>query len=373
MSNAAGGGPELLNRRRLIISAVVILLGIGAIYFLLPQLAGLEETWGQLSHGDALWLAAGAGLEVASLLCYAALFRAVFGRGVSRIDWRASVDIPLAGIAAIRLVAAAGAGAVAVTVWALRRAGMSARLIGSRMVANIVVQYSVYIIALIVTGLGLWSGAFPGGGSFALTIVPAIIAAAIGLLVLSMGLIPKDFERRLSRMASRPGRLGRLAKKLATVPATMSDGVRGAIRFAAEKPIGLLMAIGYWGFDVAVLYVSLKAFGANTTVAVVVMGYFLGTLGSLLPLPGGIGGVEGGMIGAFAAFGLPGGSAVAGVLAYRLISHWLPTLPGIVGYVALRHDVRRWQEDDEREQQAGRDDAKDTTGAAAAPRAAKRT
>lgn len=366
----AGNGPELLNRRRLIISAVVILVGIGAIYFLLPQLAGLEETWGQLAHGDALWLAAGGGLEIASLLCYAALFQAVFGRGVPRIDWRASVDIPLAGIAAIRLVAAAGAGAVAVTVWALRRAGMSARLIGSRMVANIVVQYSVYIIALVVTGLGLWSGAFPGGGSFALTIVPAIFSAALGLLVLSMGLIPEDFERRLARLAQRPGRVGKLAARLASVPATMSSGVRGAIGFCREQPLGLLAAIGYWGFDVAVLYVSLKAFGATTTVAVVVMGYFLGTLGSLLPLPGGIGGVEGGMIGAFAAFGLPGGRAVAGVLAYRLISHWLPTLPGIVGYVALRRDVRRWQEDDERMQQSTHE-TKDATGRAAASRTAR--
>ncbi len=61
--------------------------------------------------------------------------------------------------------------------------------------------------------------------------------------------------------------------------------------------------------------------------AVLVMGYFLGTLGSLLPLPGGVGGVEGGMIAAFVAFGLPAGSAVIAVLAYRAISFWLPTLP----------------------------------------------
>lgn len=343
----AGGGPELLNRRRVIISAVVIVVGIVAIYLLLPQLAGLKKTWGELKRGNPLWLALGGGLEVLSLLCYAALFRTIFGRGVPRIDWRASVDIPLAGIAAIRLLAAAGAGAVAVTVWALRRAGLSSRLIGARMVANIVVQYSVYILALVVCGIGLWSGAFAGGGSFALTILPAVFSLALGLLVLSMGLIPDDFERRLKRLATRSGRIGKLAGRLASVPATLSAGVRAAIRFAYEKPLGMLAAIGYWGFDIAVLWVSLKAFGSSVAVAVVVMGYFLGTLGSLLPLPGGIGGVEGGMIGAFAAFGLPGGQAVAGVLAYRAISHWLPTLPGIGGYLALRRDVRHWQADDE--------------------------
>jgi uncharacterized protein (TIRG00374 family) len=77
--------------------------------------------------------------------------------------------------------------------------------------------------------------------------------------------------------------------------------------------------------------------------AVLVVGYFLGTVGSLLPLPAGIGGVEGGMIGAFVAFGLPAGSAVIAVLAYRAISFWLPTLPGIAGYLALRSTVRKWR------------------------------
>jgi uncharacterized protein (TIRG00374 family) len=78
-------------------------------------------------------------------------------------------------------------------------------------------------------------------------------------------------------------------------------------------------------------------------VAQLIMGYFIGTLGSLLPLPGGVGGVEGGMIGAFAAFDVPAGRAVVGVLAYRAISFWLPTIPGIVGYLRLRITVRGWQ------------------------------
>ena len=75
----------------------------------------------------------------------------------------------------------------------------------------------------------------------------------------------------------------------------------------------------------------------------IVLCYFLGTLGSLLPLPGGVGGVEGAMIGCFVAFGIPAAQAVIGVLAYRAISFWLPTLPGIAGYIALRRTVRRWE------------------------------
>jgi uncharacterized protein (TIRG00374 family) len=142
--------------------------------------------------------------------------------------------------------------------------------------------------------------------------------------------------------------VGRLAARLASVPATLGAGVRTAIQLVRERRPGLLGAIAYWGFDIAVLGVSLRAFGGVVGVPVLVMSYFLGTLGSLLPLPGGIGGVEGGMIGALAAFGVPGGRAVVGVLAYRAISFWLPTLPGIAGYVALRTRVRSWRLDDRR-------------------------
>jgi uncharacterized protein (TIRG00374 family) len=330
-------------RRRLLLGAALIVLALVGLYFLIPKLAGLRQTWGQVRRGDPLWLAAGAAMELLSIAGYATLFRTVFGRGVPRIDWRVSLQIPLAGIAAIRLVAAAGAGGVAVTVWALGRAGMSAEVIACRMVASLVVQYSVYLGALIVCGLGLWTGLFAGGGSFALTIVPAALAAVLVGGILSLALMPRDIEQRLRRFANRPGTLGKVAARLAKAPGALGSGVRTAIDLARQRKIGLLGAVAYWGFDIAVLGVCFRAFGTSVSPAVLVVGYFLGTVGSLLPLPAGIGGVEGGMIGAFVAFGLPAGSAVIAVLAYRAISFWLPTLPGIAGYLALRSTVRKWR------------------------------
>ena len=59
------------------------------------------------------------------------------------------------------------------------------------------------------------------------------------------------------------------------------------------------------------------AFGTPPPFTVIWMAYFVGMLGNLLPLPGGIGGVEGGMIGAFAAFGVDFDLAVLAVLSYR--------------------------------------------------------
>ena len=337
----------LLNRRRIIFGLVFIAAALGGLYFLLPKLAGLHQTWGQLRRGDPLWLAVAAVFELCSIAGYAILFRTVFGRGVPRLDWRASIEIPLAGIAAIRLLAAAGAGGVAVTAWALSRAGLSARVIACRMVANYVIQYSVYLGALIICGFGLRAGVLAGQAPFLLTMLPALLSCAVFGLVISMALVPHDFERRLHKLSGRSGRVGRFAARFATAPATLGDGVRTALALVRERRWGLLGAIAYWGFDIAVLGMCFRAFGSPVTVAVLVICYFLGTLGSLLPLPGGVGGVEGGMIGAFVAFGVPAAHAVIAVLAYRAISFWLPTLPGVAGYLGLRRKVRQWRLEDE--------------------------
>jgi uncharacterized protein (TIRG00374 family) len=106
---------------------------------------------------------------------------------------------------------------------------------------------------------------------------------------------------------------------------------------------GLLGAIGYWGFDIATLWAAFHAFGAAPPVAVVVMAYFVGMLANAIPIPGGVGGVEGGMIGAFIALGVDGSAAIVAVLAYRAISYWLPMIPGTAAYFQLRRTVGRWR------------------------------
>ena len=73
------------------------------------------------------------------------------------------------------------------------------------------------------------------------------------------------------------------------------------------------------------------------------MAYFTGMLANLLPLPGGLGGVEGGMIGALIGFGVDDGLAVAAVLSYRVFAYWLPILPGALAYVGLVRIVRAWE------------------------------
>jgi uncharacterized membrane protein YbhN (UPF0104 family) len=222
---------------------------------------------------------------------------------------------------------------------------MEARLVACRMVAFMVLLYAVYAGSVLLDGLGLGTGLFPGGGSFALTFVPAIVAAVLMSAVGAMALLPGDIERRLGRWASGSGRLAHWVARAVTVPALAASGVRTAIGLIRERDPGLLGAVAWWGFDICVLWAMFHAFGSPPPFTVIWMSYFIGMLGNLLPLPGGLGGVEGGMIGALAAFGVSLDLAVLAVLSYRAISFWLPTIPGAVAYFQLRHTVARWREE----------------------------
>jgi uncharacterized protein (TIRG00374 family) len=306
-------------------------------------LLGLGETWDRIKQGNVWWLGLGAALEICSFGASVALFRAVFVRGQSRIGWRESYQITLAGLAATRLFAAAGAGGIALTAWAVRRSGMAAQTVAHRMIAFLVLLYAVFMGTLVICGLGLYLGLFRGPAPFAITVVPAIFGAVVIAVFLGVSLLPQDAERLMGRWTGEQGRVGRVARWAATVPATAATGVRTAIDLVRSKDPGLLGAVGWWGFDIAVLWACFHAFGSAPPKAVIVMSYFVGMLANALPLPGGIGGVDGGMIGAFTAFGVPVDITVVSVLSYRALAFWLPTLPGAIAYLQLRRTVHRWQ------------------------------
>jgi uncharacterized protein (TIRG00374 family) len=262
------------------------------------------------------------------------------------VGWRESYQITMAGVAATRLFAAAGAGGVALTAWALRRSGMERRVVACRMVAFIVLLYTVYAGALIIGGLGLYTGALPGEAPFAITVLPAIFGAVAFTIAGGLALVPEDFERRLKRGAEGHGRVHRFMARIATGPASVASGIRTAARIVRDGEWGVLGGVLWWGFDIATLWAAFHAFGDPVPpVAIIVVAYFVGMLGNTLPLPGGIGGVDGGMIGAFAAFDVDFGYATVAVLAYRAFAFWLPTVPGAIAYLQLRRTVAQWRQE----------------------------
>jgi uncharacterized protein (TIRG00374 family) len=173
------------------------------------------------------------------------------------------------------------------------------------------------------------------------------VPAAFGGFVIAGGvvtaLLPHDLDDRVARRLDGNARIARWARALAAAAAGVAEGVRGAIGLLRSLNPALLGAVAWWAFDIAVLWACFHAFGEPPPISIVVMAYFVGTLGNLLPLPGGVGGVEGGMIGALLAFDVTGGLAVVAVLTYRAFAFWLPTVPGLLAYLGLRHTVREWE------------------------------
>lgn len=90
--------------------------------------------------------------------------------------------------------------------------------------------------------------------------------------------------------------------------------------------------------NLLVLFLLAQTVGIWLSLPQLFMVYSVGVLfGTLMPTPGGLVGVEAGLVAGFAAYGVPADSAIAAALAYRLVTYWFPLLPGVAAWVAVRH------------------------------------
>jgi uncharacterized protein (TIRG00374 family) len=325
--------PRRFRRRLLellaVVAAVAVLLLVG------PSLGSVRS---RLSHASGSWLALAVALEIASCLSYVALFRAVF---CPRMSWRLSYQIGMAEQAGNSLLPASGAGGLALGVWALRRGGVSAEHIGRRTAAFYFLSSLANVGAVILFALLFALGALGHDPDAPLTYAFGAAAATATVLVLAL---PALLARRETQSAAH-ARSSRLAKGLHFLRISVKLGIRDAVTLLRHNPGWVLVgSLGTTAFDVGVMWVAFKAFGPTPPLGVVVLGYLIGQLGGNIPIPGGIGGLDGGLIAAFALYHVPLASAAAAVLIYHMISLWTPALLGSIAFVQLRNTLRRAQE-----------------------------
>jgi uncharacterized membrane protein YbhN (UPF0104 family) len=303
-----------LRRRALQIAGVIVIVALVAAFA-----PGLGEVRRRLGGAEPGWLVLAAVLELLSCLSYVLMFRPIF---CPRMSWRSSYELGMSELAVGSLVPASGAAGLAFGAWALRKSGMPAGEIGRRTVAFFVLKSAVNFVAVVVVGVAIWLGAGPHRSPW-LTIVPAAVTA---LAMAAVAAVPA-FTKRV-------GWSNRVVDALV-------DGVREAGRVLRRLDWRVIAgSTGYWAFDNAMLWACLRAFGATPPITLVLMGYLLGQLGGLLPIPGGLGGIDGGLIGALVVYGVPAAASVAAVLAYRVILFWLPLLLGGAAFVSLRNGLR---------------------------------
>jgi uncharacterized membrane protein YbhN (UPF0104 family) len=306
-------GPRL---RRRAIQVAALLAVVGLVAWFAP---GLGEVRDRLKGADPGWLVLAVVLELLSCLSYVLMFKPVF---CPRMSWRTSYELGMSELAVGSIVPASGAGGLALGAWALRKGGMPGDEIARRTVAFFVLKSMVNFVAVVVVGIVMWLGVGPEVSPL-LTLLPATLALITLAAVPAIGLLAAS---------RRPKQ-----RWLAVATAALGDGVREAGRVLARRDWRVIAgSFGYWAFDNAVIWACFKAFGESPAITLVLMGYLIGQLGGLLPIPGGIGGIDGGLIGALIVFGLPAAATAAAVLAYRVILFWLPLALGGVAFAKLR-------------------------------------
>jgi uncharacterized membrane protein YbhN (UPF0104 family) len=256
------------------------------------------------------------------------MFGPIFCTGLPR---RRSWQIAGSELAMGSLVPASGAGGLALGAWILHRGGMDGERIARRSVAFFLIKSGVNFAAVAVLGTAMALGLGPDL-SLWLTAFPAAMAA---LAIAAVAVI--------SRLGPGPA-LGPepslLQRSWSATRRAVTTGSTEAFKLLRSGNWRVLAgSVGYWAFDNAVLWATFHAFGLSVPLTVILMGYLIGQLGGLLPIPGGIGGIDGGLIGTLIVYGAPAAGTAAAVLGYRVILFWLPLIAGAVAFISLRRDM----------------------------------
>jgi uncharacterized membrane protein YbhN (UPF0104 family) len=155
----------------------------------------------------------------------------------------------------------------------------------------------------------------------------------VGVAVLALFLV---LSRRADSITRRV-RPGRLRVVLTEAAASLRDTEQLVFR----PDWRIVGAIGYLWFDIAVLFACCAAAGEKPPVAALVLAYQISYLSNLIPVPGGIGVLDGSMIVMLVLYGVGGTVAAAATLVYHAIALWVPTVCGTIAFVILQRTKRQ--------------------------------
>jgi uncharacterized protein (TIRG00374 family) len=318
--------PRRLAKRTL--QVVAVLAAAGLVLLLAP---GLGQVRHVLTEAQPGWVALAIALEGLSCVSYVVMFRPVFCRNM---PWRTSWEIGLAELGAGSIIPASGAGGLALGAWILREGGMPAEQIARRSVAFFLIKSSVNFVAVAVIGTLMAVGLAGPDKSLWLTAVPA---AGATLVIVAVLVVP-----RFGEGMPVPAEATRTRKALREVRKALVGGTAEAVKIVRSRNVLVIAgSLGYWVFDNAVLWAAFHAFGESPPITVILMGYLIGQLGGLLPLPGGLGGIDGGLIGTLIVYGTEAAVTTAAVVVYRTILFWLPLLLGAAAFISLRRGLNQ--------------------------------
>ena len=323
--------PDEFNAWHLVRRLLALAVLVAVVAVAVGSLPGLGTLRARFAQAEPLFLGLVCLLKLASSMSNVVAFRDVF---CPRMGWRFSYQLGMAEQATNVVLPTGGAGGLALGAWALRQGGMSTEHIGRRSVAFFVLTSIPNFACAAVLGPLLLTGLFSGH-------VPVLPTVILSALAWATAAVTVALPRLLGRIDPDKGS-GVVTGRLRSGAVWLGSGIRdtgGLLRSGRWEAI--VGAIGYLGFDIAALIAGFAAFGGGLPLAPLVFGYVIGQLGGLIPLPAGIGGTDGGLIGAMVLYGSPLSQAAAAVLAYRAFQLGVPAVLGAIAFVQLRRTLSR--------------------------------
>jgi uncharacterized membrane protein YbhN (UPF0104 family) len=322
--------PDELHVRHLLLRLVGLAILIGIVAAAISSVPGLDTIRERFAHATGVLVGITCLLKVGSCLSNVVAFRDVFCR---RMGWRFSYQLAMAEQATNVLLPTGGAGGLALGAWALRQGGMSTAHIARRSVTFFVLTSIPNFIVVGAVGVLLLTGAFGQ-----VPIVPTAVFTGMAFVAGAVTALLPVGVRRLPE----GGRPGSLRRRLRTGAGALAEGISdtGTLLRTRRGP-AILGSLGYLGFDIAAMLVAFAAIGASPRIVPLIFAYTVGQLGGLIPLPGGIGGTDGGLIGATVLYGSTLVHAAAAVLIYRVFQLGVPAILGTVAFFQLRRTLSR--------------------------------
>jgi undecaprenyl-diphosphatase len=293
-----------------------------AFYILLPQLANVDESVRAMQDANWGWLAVS---MVMSLVTYLAAAVGMAGGVPGRLPFRSNVYSQFAS-SFINRVTPANVGGMALNVRFMQKAGIPPAQAVTGVGLNSAAGGIVHVVLLFV--FLAWAGqdgghAFKVPASSKLLVAIAVVLALIGIILAT----------RKGRRLLRTHVVRWVRQSLASLATLARSPIKLAELFGGSAGVTLAY--------IAALFAAVLAFDSDLSFAQVGAVY-LGSsiIAAAAPTPGGLGAMEAALVAGLTGLGMDSGIAVAAVLSYRLLTYWLPILPGWLGFRSLeRHNL----------------------------------
>ncbi len=312
--------PDMATTKQYVIGVLLVAAAAFALFAILPQISSFRSSLGSIANANEVLVAAAVGLSLATCI-FAALLYTVLAH--NSLKFSSTLLVQLSGLLVNRVLPA-GVGGLGLNIWYLRARRHSLAQATTIVTINNLLGLVGHMLLILVFSLSFSVVALSGIRAFQFSASTLLIGCAGMILVVGL-------------LAILRGRLRRLYRR-------MVQEFSRSVRTLVNDPIRLFQAIllscCLTLCNVGSFWLCCLALGIELNFAIIFFIFSFGVIiGTALPTPGGLGGVEAALFAGLMSQSIPAATALAAALLYRLVSYWLGLVIGVIALLLVRRRV----------------------------------